>query len=728
MTSTLVRRVLAVATVLGPLAGLAPTRASAQDPDTAKVVQLPAVTVTATREASDVFTVPAAVTIIDSTKLVEQHPNNAADPMRDLPGLDINGTGPNQTRPTIRGMRGQRVLLLEDGLRLANSRRQSDFGEIPSLVDVTNINRVEVVRGPMSVLYGSDAIGGVVNLITRSPLYRGPAPSLRGSLGVDYGSPGSITKVYGGVGGQSGGWGFLLSGSYRNAGNYTIPAGTFGNVNLPEKEYLFDSQIKDWSANASVGYKFKSGHGVFAKFESYSADNAGFGYVDPALLGPGQPFIQINYPDQRYWRTTAGYNSPKLNAVVLDRLDVTAYYAKDKRHLATNINTPAGPGASVAVNSLNFTDMGTSGFRVEAKKILGRHLLTYGVDLFNDHSENTDSSLTTLTGFGPPPPIVIVSTAPTLPNASLRSIGAFAQGELHFAERVTLILGGRYQNVKRETRATPGLTDPLVNSTDGTVVGTANLLVGITKSLNLVGAVGRGFRSANLVESFFNGQVPEVNGIQIANPSLRPETNLEFDVGTRYREGRLAAEAWYFNNTIHDGIRTVATGDTINGQASYQNQNVSQLRYQGVEVQADAQIAYGFSAGVNYTFLDSKDVLKPNEPIGDTYPHKVGVTATYRHPSGRFWAEYGFRYNAEQTNIALPVPPSPPLPVGTTLPAFSVHNLRGGLLIYRRARYSAELDLAVLNLANKLYAETANQSFFRPEPRRQIRVGVLTTF
>ncbi|HUL70075.1 MAG TPA: TonB-dependent receptor [Gemmatimonadales bacterium] len=726
MSSTLARRVLASTTVLVAMTG--PRRVSAQDVDSTKVVQLPAVTVTATREASDVFSVPAAVTIIDSTKLVEQHPNNAVDQFRDLPGLDINGTGPNQTRPTIRGMRGQRVLMLEDGIPLANARRQSDFGEIPSLVDVTNVQQVEVVRGPMSVLYGSDAIGGVVNLITRSPLYRGPASNVHGTLGFDYGSPGSLTKVYGGASGQSGGLGFLVSGSYRNAGNYTIPAGTFGNVNLPEKTYLYDSKVQDWSGNAYLGYKFQSGHGIFARFESYSADHAGFGYVDPTLLGPGQPFIQINYPDQRYWKTSLGYNSAKLNAVVLDRLDVTAYYSKNKRHLATNIDTPAGPGMDVAVNSLNFTDMGTAGFRVEAKKVVDKHLFTYGVDYFRDVSENSDSSLTTLTGFGPPPPIQIVSTTPTVPNASLRSMGAFAQGELHLIDRTTLILGARYQNVNRQTRSTPGISAPLVDNTDGTVVGAGNLIVGVTKSLNLIGAVGRGFRSANLVESFFNGPVPEVNGIQIANPSLKPETNLEFDFGGRYRTGRVGAEAWYFNNTIHDGIRTVATGDTINGQAAYQNQNVSQLRYQGVELQADVQIAYGFAAGANYTYLTSKDVLKPNEPIGDTYPHKVGVNASYRHPSGRFWAQYDFRYNAEQTNIALPAPPSPPFPVGSTLPSFSLHNVRGGFVLYRRARYSAELDLAVLNIANKLYAETANQAFFRAEPRRQIRIGVLTTF
>jgi len=705
-----------------------PAVAGAQASDTTKAVVIDSVTVTATRDPRDVFNVPAPVTIVDSGQLVRAIPNNTVDLFRDLPGLDINGVGPNQTRPGIRGQQGQRVLMLEDGIPMANARRQSDFGELPALVDLVGVRRVEVVRGPMSVLYGSDAIGGVVNVITRHPSYGQAGGAVGGTLGYTYATAGELSRVFGTLAGHRGGLGFTVGGSYRNAGNYQVPAGTFGNVDLTSGTTLNDSQLRDWSFNTTVGYQLKSGHQFSAKVESYGADNAGFGYIDPALLGPDQPFVQIQYPDQRYWRTTAAYSSPFVRAVVFDRLDVTGYYNSNRRHLTTNILTPAGPGATVGVNSFNYTDLGTTGFRLEAKKVLGRQLLTYGVDFFDDNSTNTDSSLTTLTGFGPPPPIEIVDTTPSVPNASLRSLGVFAQGDLHLLARTNLILGARYQNVNRQTNPTPGVTAPLVDNTQGTVVGTANLVVAVTSDFNLVGAVGRGFRSPNLVESFFNGPVPEVSGWQIANPALLPETNLEFDLGARYRIRHLSAEAWYFNNTIHDGIRTEPTGGTFNGFPAYQNQNVDQLRYQGIELSAEAAVVRGVTLGANYTWLTSQDVLKPNEPIGQTYPQKLGLVATYRYPNGRFWAQYGFRWNAAQPDVPLPQPPSPPLPVGTTLPAFTVSDVRGGVLLFDRGRYRTELDVAVLNLANALYAETPNQSFFRPEPRRQLRLELATTF
>ena len=705
-----------------------PAMLHAQAADTTRAIVIDSVTVTATRDPRDVFNVPAPVTIIDSGRLVRAIPNNSVDLFRDLPGLDINGVGPNQVRPGIRGQQGQRVLMLEDGIPMANARRQSDFGELPSLLDLVGVRRVEVVRGPMSVLYGSDAIGGVVNMITLHPTYADAGSAVGGTLGYTYATAGDLSRVFGTVAGHSGGLGFTAGGSYRNAGNYQVPAGTFGNVDLAGGTTLNDSQLRDWSLNATVGYQFKGGHQLSAKFESYAADNAGFGYIDPSLLGAGQPFVQIQYPDQRYWRTTAAYSSPALGAVVLDRLNVTAYYNSNRRHLTTNILTPAGPGATVGVNSFNYTDLGTTGFRIEAKKVLGRQLLTYGADFFNDNSTNTDSSLTTLTGFGPPPPTEIVDTTPSVPDASLRSLGVFAQGDLRLLPRTNLIVGARYQNVNRQTNPTPGVTAPLVNNTQGTVVGTANLVVAVTGDFNLIGAVGRGFRSPNLVESFFNGPVPEVNGWQIANPALLPETNLEFDFGARYRIRHLSAEAWYFDNTIHDGIRTEATGGTFNGLPAYQNENVNQLRYQGIEISAEAVVLRGVTVGANYTWLTSQDVLKPNEPIGETYPQKLGLVATYRYPNGRFWAQYGFRWNAAQPDVPLPQPPSPPLPVGNTLPAFTVSDIRGGVLLFDRGRYRTELDLAVLNLANALYAETPNQSFFRPEPQRQLRVELATTF
>ena len=141
--------------------------------DSVKVYRLAPMTVTVTRTAKNVFATAKPVFVLDRDVIRERNPNTVSDLFRELPGLDVTGVGANQTRPSIRGQRGQRILLLQDGMRLNNSRRQQDFGEIPALVDISSVERVEIVRGPASVLYGSDAIGGVVNVITRTPTDEG---------------------------------------------------------------------------------------------------------------------------------------------------------------------------------------------------------------------------------------------------------------------------------------------------------------------------------------------------------------------------------------------------------------------------------------------------------------------------------------------------------------------------------------------------------------------------
>ena len=137
---------------------LVPSLAAQARPDTAAsrdTVYLTPIAVTATRSPKDVFLTPVPVDVLDRRDIRTRAPNNVADLFRGLAGLDVSGVGLTQVRPIIRGQRGQRILLLADGQRLNNSRRQQDFGEVPALVDVAAIERVEVVRGPASVLYGS---------------------------------------------------------------------------------------------------------------------------------------------------------------------------------------------------------------------------------------------------------------------------------------------------------------------------------------------------------------------------------------------------------------------------------------------------------------------------------------------------------------------------------------------------------------------------------------------
>ncbi len=726
------RAVVALAWLIG-LAGLAPAaRAQKAVPpsavdardslfasdtsSSARLVWATPINVTATRTRTDVFLTPAAVTVLDRADIREKAPDTVTDLFRDVPGLDVNGVGPNQTRPTIRGQRGQRILLLEDGMRLNNTRRQQDFGEIPGLVDVAVVQRVEVVRGPASVLYGSDAIGGVVNVITRVPEKEG----LGGVVRYRYSTHDAQSKIETTVSGRSGRIGVLASGTYRDADSYDAPQGTFGDISLDGRTEVRDSGVRDDNLYLHLGVDLASDRRGFAKYERYHADDAGFGYVDPADYAPSAPFIRITYPFQTFDKVTLGYQDEALSTVLADRLEALTYWQGNERQFNLDVDVPLGPsappGASIAVHSENHTDLSTFGLRVEAKKrAADRHLLTYGVDLFRDDSKNSDFSRTTMTGFGPP--MTIESRVPQVPNAVLRNVGAFVQDEIGLTPRATVIVGARYQDIRAETRPTDGIEADPVENADRTVVAAANGVYELTPALALVASVGRGFRAPNLVERYFEGPTPEGGSFQTPNPDLVPETSLDTDLGMRFRGGRLYAEGFVFRNKIRDGIRIAPTGETIQGLPEYRNVNVDELLFRGVELSADVLFLSGVTVGGSYTYIDSQDVNDPENPVGESFSSKAVADLGYRDPLDRYWIEYSVRHEGERDDATLV-----DNPIGSVLPAFTVHAVRGGVRLYRGRSITQRVEVAVDNLTNELYAEFANASFFRPAPGRSLRV------
>lgn len=680
------------------------------------ILRLPELNVTATRSPRSTFNTPQPVTVIDSTTIRRSMANNAADLLRMTPGVDVIGVGPNQTRISIRGQRGHRILLLEDGVRLNNSRRQQDFGEIPSLVGVNDLERVEVVRGPSSVLYGTDAIGGVLNMVTgRAPAGK-TGTAVQGRVGYRYSGVGDLQEGSGSVTGNLGAFGFSLGAQYRDAGSYTAPSGTFGNIRLANTTRVEDSGVQDENYRAEIGYGRSGTDRVYLRYTRYLASDAGFGFVDPRAFGDSAGGrIRLFFPNQDVERISVGYQNYSPGVSFADRVDLTLYTMLNQRDFSQDIVVPLGPTARLTSGGNNFTNTRTNGFRLEAAKGVGRHVLTYGADFFRDATDSRDSSVTTVTGFGPPSSSV--NTLPTVPRATYRSVGFFVQDEWRLMPRVDLVLGGRYQRVTAKTLPTEGLSDPLANSSDNALVGAANLGVAVTPELRLVGSVGRAFRSANLIERFFDGAA-EGSGVQIPNPDLDPETSFNIDGGFKYARGVFYAEGLYFRNEISDGIRAAATGDEVNGQPVFQNVNVEKLRETGIEMLADVRLLSGIRFGGSYTHFNSTNVSDDGSPVGDGFSTKLTGQVGYRDPQDRFSAGYEIRYIGTRKDVAITGSP-----VGDELPSFTVSNLRGSVQLLQTTGTTHRIDIALNNVFDVLYAEFPNAGFFRPEPGRQLSVS-----
>ena len=717
-------RLLAVALVLAPAVS-SPALAQERKADSTRTLRT--VTVTATRAPTDVRQVPAPVTVYDSASIREKSPNSAADLLREAPGVDVVGTGPNQGRPSIRGQRGQRILLLQDGLRLNNNRRQQDFGELPALVDVDQIERVEVVRGPSSVLYGSDAIGGVINLITRTPRADGTT-RVRGNLGYRYSGAGEQQRGDGSLTVTRGAFAFTGSGSLRNAGNYEVPGGSFGDLTLPDGIKLDDSGVRDRSLNLYASWRGQGRSNAWIRHDRYVARDAGFGFVEPRILGDTSTRIKLTYPWQAVQKTSAGINLSSLGLPFADRVDLSLYTQGNKRDFDSFIDVyiPTGPGRTAVINSrsYNTTDVGSSGLRLEAAKVLSRVVFTYGLDAVRDDAVANDSAYSRTTGFGPNP-IISSSTRPSLPDADMRNVGLFLQGDWRLHERFSVITGVRYHDVHAETRQTAGLPDSVagLKANNRTTVYAVNGIYRLTDHVSAVATYGRGFRAPNLIERYFSGPSTDGTAIQVANPGLDAETSTNVDVGLRVSVARVEAEWFYFRNNLKDGILTRPTGRTIGRLAEFQNINVERLRTSGHEATLRVDLGRGFDLNTNYTKLETKNPDRPDIPVAGTYSSKLNAALGYRPRSGRFWAEGAVRRQGEQQDINLGTSP-----IGSVLPAFTIVNVRGGVRLATIAGRPQEVGLGINNLGNAPYAEAANSAFVRPEAGRHVVLSVRSSF
>jgi len=372
------------------------------------------------------------------------------------------------------------------------------------------------------------------------------------------------------------------------------------------------------------------------------------------------------------------------------------------------------------IEDINYSDLASTGFRVEARKqATDRVRVTYGADGFFDDSENSDSSSTVIVGLGPP--VNEQDETPQVPNASYRSVGLFGQAEVQLGDRTTVVLGARFQNMDAKSRTTEGLDAPIRSRTESTVVGAANALFRVSDQVHLIGTVGRGFRSPNLLELFFESTTPEGSGFQVPNSTLGAETSLNVDLGARFEGARVALEGFLFRNRISEAIRISPTGEIIGGLPAFENVNVDRVVIRGIEISGEAFLPRNFSVEGGLAWLDSDESEDGTNPVGETYATKL--TGSVRWTSPSVWGEYAVRSQGDREEVGLA-----DNPIGDVLPGFTIHSIRGGMTILERGPLTHRITVGLENLTDELYADFANAAFFRPSPGRSFVVQLDVIF
>lgn len=580
-------------------------------------VDLGTMQVTAARASEATFSIPQPVTVVTQDEINERSPQVMAEAFRYEPGAFFQQTGPGQGIVITRGLKGAEVLHLVDGMRLNNAFFRTAPSQYIALVDPQNIRQLELLRGPYGTIYGSDAMGGVVQVLT--PEYRFKSEGLSTDIGgrVHYGSSdlARSARTHVAAGNKdfsvSAGVSFAEYGERKLSQPGQSPNGA-GATTLESRvngtDYVsrgYDVKVL-WTPIGPHELMFSAQYFDLPALPRYNELVEGFG----PLQTPPQPApvaITSVYDNTRaFYHLRYRYNAP---LAFMDSIEIHAaeQVVSDERL----DRTVANPGRNVFENNRS----SLSGLTVQAQTQLGAaYNVLYGIEVYQDRVDSLTKRET------PPGSGAFTFNSTTTfqsrfpDGADAQSYGAYAVNEWNLTDRWLLDVGGRYTH----SRTVLPLADRLqaATLTDDDFTASLGTRYAVTPALAWTANVGRGYRAPNINDLAQTGA--RAGGrVVVANLNLKPESIFSADTGLKWLSGGWQGEATVFYADYQDRITLIRdvfapgtgpcpdnTPPANNTTNCSQNQNIGEAIYYGFE----GGLRYAFSpqlsahGSLNYTF------------------------------------------------------------------------------------------------------------------------------
>ena len=668
------------------------------------------IVVTAGRQELASGDVAAPVTVITSEDIERLQPEKMADLFKMIPGVEVQGEGPFRGIPVIRGMTSNRVLILIDGQRLNNARESTSFAGIqPALVNLGEVERIEVLRGPASVQYGSDAIGGVVNIITRRPSIGEQEFKVYGNVSYEYGTASDSQNGQARLHGAGKRLGFQVGVSIQDVDDYKAADGAhederYSSYTL-EDDTVPNSGMKQKAFDGSFSI-LTGDQGVFkVNAEIVRTEDIGFPGFE---LDSG---IEILFPNFNRDKVAASWVSGPM--AFFDDFIVSAWYQYVDKESIRNFSFPG-----FFQNSYTRSEIDSIGFNAQGISTVGINHLTYGLDFYQDDLHDT-----ALTEFPDFMGGTITSDEVVVPDSTQRGIGLYIGDRIAVTDRLNFNVGlrgdtFRFDSDENDTRY---IGEPL-DATDSAVSGNLGLIYSLADHVNLTGLVARGFRTPNIQERSFIGLASTGDTWIIQNQYLESETSWNYEAGFKVRYDHYSGGLNFFYNDLTNFIGLVFLQPGDPGYEDCPNdprldcaqfQNIEKATIQGVELDLEIIFARWWTVFGTFAYLEG-DNKTTGEPLSSIPPWKVIAGIRYQRSS--WWAETNARYVGRQTRLPTD---DPRFETGTE--AFTVFDLRGG--------YDFAFGLGILvsleNILDELYNEPYNN---RPEPGMNLRATLRYRF
>ncbi len=589
------------------------------------VIPLGEVQVSSFRVNRKIKDLPVPLAVVGSYSFLKLSASTLSNVLASEPGIAMGSDGVWSTSINIRGLGENRLVTLIDGDRVETA---TDLTAALSMVDVNDIERVEVIKGAQSSLYGTGAMGGIVNIITRDGHFAGK-PYVSGNVISGYASANNLFTSHADVNTGSKKWYFRLSGAHNNAGDIRTPEGI-----LPNSQFTTDN------VTTKIGFKPFANHLLKVQYQNNRSTNVGIPGGE-AFPGPAE----ATYTDISRHLFSASYEisdiTTRLTSLKLSYF--TQYIQRDVAMLPNTVTITPLPSGSQRVTPELVSPVGnhlTHGAQLQGTwSLTEKNTLIAGVDLWSrklttDRTKIIKSEVLNAEGVVVKTNNLIRGETP-IPESSFSSAGIQLQDESHlFNDKLTLIAGGRMDfigtknekgydidylivnDVRNDTPPNQRITFEKGNQSSVSWSANTGILYKLFTNTDLSLNLARSFRSPSLEERF--KYIDLGNYVRLGDPNLHPESGYSADLGMRIWKPKLNFQVNVFVNRISNMIvetpgefiytnNTGVSEGTTDTIPAFVNANVSKALLYGVDFGLQYNIYQGFVLSASGAYVRGKD-------------------------------------------------------------------------------------------------------------------------
>ncbi len=651
----------------------------------AGITRLDEITVTAKRHEEKIFDLPYTAHVVTSDDILMQKSiKTVPEALREETSIMIQKTSHGQGSPYIRGFTSYHNLMMIDGIRLNNSTFREGPNQYWNTIDPYSLEKLEVVKGPGSVMYGSDAIGGTVNAVTKSRKEYGDGLLYNGRTYYRYasGEKSQITRVE-------------MSASYNHKLGITAGASFkgFGNMRAGD----------DMGLLRNTKYQEVDGD---IKLEYFLDKNKKFILAYQEVDQRDVPRTHSTIHSESFRGTTIGTNIKRdldqdRNLAYLQfHWDKISRYVDRAKFSISHHNQREKEDRIRSNGRIRETEFNvdTLGLWAQFESVSPFGHLSYGFDFYHD---NVTSSRRDFSSTG----AITTSIQGTVGDDSTYDLfGAYFQDEISINDKMEFLIGMRYtyaalDSDKVKDPVTGGEID-ITGDWEG-LVGNARLMYYPDDNWNMFAGISQGFRAPNLSDMT---RFQSDSTFETPTQGLDDEDFITFEIGAKADFEKWTAQAAYYYTIVEDMLVRSPTGNTVDGAPEVQKSNVGEGFIHGVEVGLSYSPFRQWTTFGNFSWMngDVKQIENGEErdkPFDRLMPLTGRFGVRWESQKPRMWVEGQTTMVNNQDRLSLrDRVDTQRIPTRGT-PGYTIYSLRGGIKVNEHLNIS----IAAENLSDKSY-------------------------